>query len=60
MDGAGIANMEDPHVIATDFIIDVVRMTDDCQLMDTRLIRLRCKARKIGENRDAPLDYRLH
>src|SRR6266852_469306 len=53
-------DMNDPHFITLDFVVDFVRIADERQLMDAGLIRGRCHQRKIGEPGNPPLDHRFH
>src|SRR5260370_14697578 len=55
-----VTDVNDPHLVALDFVVDFVWMADERQLMDAGLVRSRCHQWKIGEPGNPPLDYRFY
>src|SRR5229473_6264526 len=57
-----VTDVNDPHLVGYDFVIDLVGVSNDGQLVDAGLVRLRCHERKVGKRGNPLVDqvfYRL-
>jgi hypothetical protein len=49
--------MHDPHFVATDFIINMIRISDNRQFIDSGPICFGCDTRKLGKQCNTPLIF---
>jgi hypothetical protein len=56
---ARVSDMDDPNFIAADFVVDVIGIPDDRQLVDARLVCFRRHMWKAGEHGNTPLNDSL-